>query len=80
MSLSTEQFMALSALSYTDLRGARGLTINDIIHDSDKGLRPIKDYRGINNTINPQFSHLAELGSFTLDPLMTHTDESLKVR
>ena len=67
MTLNDVQYMALSALSYTNLEGAEGLTINDLINESNNETRVIKGYKDeATDQINPEFQSLSSLGSWTL--------------
>lgn len=56
--LSTEQYLALSALSYADLS-------SDVPANSSVGVIMGKEYDGINFS-DPQFSALASLDSWTI--------------
>lgn len=63
--MTTEQYLTLSALAYTNLTG--------IVSDSFKpsinyliGNIPIKDYKDAQGNINPQFFPLSSLGNWQL--------------
>lgn len=53
--ITTEQYLALSALSYSDLSDLKGLSLGEILKRADKNSNIIKDYKNDQGGVNPQF-------------------------
>lgn len=71
MTISTEQYLALSALVYTEYpsrspNDANRPSIQQLIHDSNNNGIEIENYKNSNDNINPQFLALDSLASWQL--------------
>lgn len=78
MSLTPEQYMALSALCYTDYPSrvptdANHPSIQKLINDSNNGAKEINNYKDSNGNINPQFLALSSLNSWELISFQPNT-------
>ena len=64
--MTTEQYLALSALSYSELSELKGLSLDEIIKRADRNSNIIKDYKSSQGSVNPQFTALKEISSYKL--------------
>ena len=69
--ITTEQYLALSALSYSDLSDLKGLSLGEILKRADKNSNIIKDYKNDQGGVNPQFLAIKEIGSYKLISVST---------
>ena len=72
--MTTEQYLALSALSYSELSELKGLSLDKIIKRADRNSNIIKDYKSSQGSVNPQFTALKEISSYKLISVSTHEE------
>ena len=64
--VTTEQYLALSALAYSDLTKFEGSSLGELLGFANKDNGIIKDYRNKQGNVNPQFTPLEGLASYTI--------------
>lgn len=64
--VTTEQYLALSALAYSDLTKFEGSSLGELLGFANKDRGIIKDYRDKQGNVNPQFTPLEGLASYTI--------------
>ena len=72
--MTTEQYLALSALSYSELSELKGLSLDEIIKRADRNSNIIKNYKSSQGSVNPQFTALKEISSYKLISVSTHEE------
>ena len=64
--VTTEQYLALSALAYSDLTKFEGSSLGELLGFANKDRGIIKDYRNKQGNVNPQFTPLESLASYSI--------------
>jgi len=64
--VTTEQYLALSALAYSDLTKFEGSSLGELLGFANKDRGIIKDYRNKQGNVNPQFTPLEGLASYSI--------------